>query len=100
MLEQDCVPYRVECDLAVDLQLLIQVLAIAAHPFAEVEAAIDVGRVQKVAHIQHAALVGGGLVAVLQQLQESTGTCNQSNAYQDLLESGLKCLIPPRLFWY
>ena len=49
-------PYRVEVDFGQDLQLLIQVLAVGPHPLAELEAALDVGGVDEVLHVQDVLL--------------------------------------------
>ncbi len=47
-------PHLVEAHGAEDLQLLVQVLAVRAHVLAELEAPLNVGRVDEVVHGQRA----------------------------------------------
>lgn len=62
--------HLVEGDEAEDFQLLVQVLAIRAHPLAELKAALHVGGVDEVVHVQHLlGLASGQLLTVLQQLR-------------------------------
>jgi len=49
-------PYLVEGDLVVHLQLLIQVLAICTHPLTVLKAALYVGGVNEVVHVEHMTL--------------------------------------------
>ena len=59
-------PYLVEGDLVVHLQLLIQVLAICTHPLTVLKAALNVGGVDEVVHVQHMAFALSHGLTVLQ----------------------------------
>ncbi len=58
--------YLVEGNLVVHLQLLIQVLAVSTHPLTVLEAALNVGGVDEVVHVQHMALALSHRLTVLQ----------------------------------